>query len=784
MGVLEFFSTLVKTDITSNSIRKDFKERMRIAHFLLDFNSIIHVGSVSVISEINSFMRQVLKNLFTGHSVGSVRLTEMFAKYKMSKIQQKIKPDSDPKFVIDLFHEHFDDKLLDKLVIARVISTVLFMLKTFVVDKEIETFGIFIDGVPSVSKMNEQRSRRYMSAIMEEYKKKILESYADYLKKQPNYIYLAEKYKITWSKGNITPGTGFLEKLVSYLKNEKIQAKFSEGKPNMKLVISDMHELGEAETKIMRYIKEYLSETPATTVVYSPDADVLLLCMLMPVKEIYVLQYHQQELWYNLIDISTLKKNIAYYLNNNPKYSKATFDTNRVNYDLVYLSTVFGNDFVPKIESINVKSGFQFIMNAYLETLFELKEKGYYLVKVPSGSKPDFRVNFSFLKVVLHKLLPIENDFIKHNNLYNKYVKAGLIKYVFDYIEISTENVVSVVNGFKAEYGNLQHLIKQNQNLLYYETSDEFMSSLRKAIQIKIDDTVSNVTYLSNKEIIALLKKYYKSTNDFPRLLINLDTYSTSINDKHIQKLIKQEEQKRGSILNAYERELYKFDHMLDQYRVKFNAEPLDLSAGSINNFYKTYFDVKLTDPKMKLTIEAKEAIGDYAEGVSWVFQYYLNSLQYIDTWYYKYEKAPLLQHLSMYLDSIDRKTFKSMTSNLSKFNVADPQSYWGPVEQLIYVSPQTKEVIRLLPSNYRKAIKEKKIDSLFVNVYKLVDKLYNEKVASDIDCHSIPYLNKCIVKSMHKPDKNESKKFLKEVRKIEPNKASLRRNKSEYPDY
>src|SRR5579872_7055240 len=127
MGVLEFFSTLVKTDITSNSIRKDFKERMKIGYFLLDFNSIIHVGSVNVVSEINSFMKLVLKNLFTSHTINSPRMTELFAKYKMSNIQSKIKPDSDPKAVIDMFHEHFDDKYVDKLVITRVINTVLHM---------------------------------------------------------------------------------------------------------------------------------------------------------------------------------------------------------------------------------------------------------------------------------------------------------------------------------------------------------------------------------------------------------------------------------------------------------------------------------------------------------------------------------------------------------------------------------------------------------------------------------------------------------------------------------
>ena len=49
---------------------------------------------------------------------------------------------------------------------------------------------------------------------------------------------------------------------------------------------------------------------------------------------------------------------------------------------MVYLSTLFGNDFVPKMETINVKAGFQKIMEAYLQTLLELKADKFYLVRI------------------------------------------------------------------------------------------------------------------------------------------------------------------------------------------------------------------------------------------------------------------------------------------------------------------------------------------------------------------------------------------------------------------
>lgn len=775
MGILEFFSTLARTDITSNSITKNYLKKLQVDHLLIDFNSIVHVGSQNVVSEVNGFMRAVLKNLYAGHSVNSVKFTELFTKYKMDKIQSKIKPGVEPNFIIDLFRNHFDDKYMDKLVIGRVISTILHILRTYCVDKRIKTLYIAIDGVPSKSKIIEQKKRRYMGAIVEEYKKKILESYKEYLLKQPDNIYLMEKFQIRWTKGKISPGTSFMNKLSNYLHSEDIQSKFLANRPLLKIVISSAEFVGEGEKKIVNYTNAYLNDG-SKICVYSPDADMILLCMLLPVKNIFVLQFHQQELWYNLIDILMLKNNIGFYINNHPKYAKSKFDTDRINHDMVYLSTLFGNDFVPKIETINVKAGFQNIMTSYLETLLELQAKKYYLVKIPNGPDGKFGVNFTFLKSVLHKLLPIEEDFIKHNDLYNRYIKIGLIKSAFDYMEINSENLVSTLNGFRTEYENLKHAIKNNQSLYYFETHDEFLNTLKKCIQVKVDGQSANITYLTNKQLINLLKKDFETNKEFPRLMISLDTYSGSINDKHISNQLKLKENKLGRKLNSYEKELYKFEHMLDNYKIKFNATPLQLTENKINAYYEEYFGVKLS--------KATQIMADYLEGLLWVFEYYWSDPTYLNTWCYKYEKAPLLKHLSAYIDSITREEFVAVSDNLHIYQVKNIKSYYNPLEQLIRVSPMVPDIVKLLPSNYRKVVLSKNLNPYFLNVNKLVDKLWKEEISTEMDCHNIPYLNKCILKSMHVSTIDEDKQFLKEIRKIEPTDTSLRRSRTNFPDY
>lgn len=265
--------------------------------------------------------------------------------------------------------------------------------------------------------------------------------------------------EIKWNRNKITPGTGFMNKLVAYLNDEKIQNKIKNGRPNLEIIISDMYEVGEGEKKIVNYINKYLKNTGNNIMIYSPDADMILLCMLLPVNKLYMLRHNAESTKkenkniYDLIDIKMLKNNIGYYINNNPQFSKGNFDMDKINKDIVCLSTLFGNDFVPKIETLNVKRGFQSIMDAYLKTLMNLKNHdNNYLVK----KNGKYLLNLFFLKNILKNLLPEEEDFIKNNRLYAEFITIGQIKYVFKDIEITPKNLFVVYNDFMREYGNLK----------------------------------------------------------------------------------------------------------------------------------------------------------------------------------------------------------------------------------------------------------------------------------------------------------------------------------------
>lgn len=749
MGILEFFGTLIKNDITSNSIKNNYKEKMDVNHLLIDFNSIIHVSSQKIINDINTLLKDILKNIFENRSLNF--FSDRLKKYKLNiNVNDSIE-------IIKLFHYHFSEEYLDKLIITDVINSVLYIIKKYCNNESIKTLLLAIDGVPSKSKMIEQKQRRYLGAIVELYKLKLLKKYKEYLKKQNNYIYLATKYNIEWSRNKITPGTAFMDKLVNYLKSNIIQEKFKNNRKKLNIIISSMYEVGEGEKKIVNYVNLKLVNTKDTIMVYSPDADMILLCILLPVKNVYMLRYNQQTLVFDLINIKKLKKNINYYVNGKNKY-----ELERINIDIVIISTLFGNDFVPKIESINVKKGFQTILDAYLKTLFELDN---YLVE-------NNKLNFNFFKSIIENLIPEENDFIKYNNLYNKYLTLGQIKNVFNYRTITSENIVSIFMEFRDEYTKLKQTIINNGNLYYFETHTQFFDSLKKSINLN-----ENINLLSIKELINLLKEYYKKNKDFPRLNINLNEKSHSINDPYIKKIIREKH------YNDYEKEVYQFEHMLDNYYIKLNAEPLKLSKKDIEGYYEKYFRIKIIKDG-KLTKESMKLMEDYIEGMLWVFNYYINDKTYINKWYYKHERTPLLEHILMFLNTIDEEYFNNIFNNLETFQVYDLKEYFNPIEQLIYVSPMTPNVIKLLPENYQKIINNKFFQNYFININKITDTLWEQTISTEVDCHSIPYFNKCLIKPIDKFIEESDKNFLKNIRKRIPSEISKNRSKSNEPKY
>lgn len=757
MGVIEFFGSLARSNITSESILSDYHKRVKVNHFFLDFNSIVYGASYGVLSGVNGFMKHVLTARYDNKHFND-DIKALFKTYKMPIMPK----DTEPEEIVNLFHKHFEDKI-EHLIITDVMKIFIKLIDKYCDSNDLKTVMVALDGVPSKGKMVEQRQRRYLGAITESYERKILEDYREYLEGLPNYAYLMAKSPVTWPTVNITPGTPFMERLSQYLHSKQIVDRVKNGR-NVEYIISDTHEIGEGEKKIVNYIDSRVSADDSV-MIYSPDADVVLLCMLLQNKTVWMLKHDQQASErarrnvYDLIDINLLKENISYYVNKT--------NVNQVAHDIVCLSTLFGNDFVPKIESISVKN-FQLIMDIYQQVLTDLGE---HLVLQDAATK-EYQLNLRFLRRLLEGLIPVEKDFIDNNALYNKYIALGIIKTVFSYANINQSTLFPVYNNFMKTYGDLKRALDDDASTGIFEADEDFMTSLKKALRVIIDGKQVNTSVLTNEQLMELLRDYKADEGRYPGVIINLRTKSTSIQDAFYRQDIK----KKG--LNKFEIERLQFQKMLDQYYVKFNAQPLDLSAKAIPEFYDKYFGAKKGSKEMHNVLQS------YLEGILWVFNYYFNSKSYISTWYYPYDRSPLIRDISRFVNKVSDDQIDLLARSLVTRFDADPSKYFNPLEQFVNVSPRTPKVLSVQPEPYQHLEDYDFFKDYFINIEQLTDALYAAKKSKEIDCRSIPYLNKCLFRSIPRTTRSQDRAFLKAIRKVPKTPEIEKLGRNQVPDY
>ena len=185
MGVERFFSSLKRDYNFIHNVNK----RIDGEHLLIDFNSIVHITS------------QFL-------------------------LENKDKYDNKDVFEVELIEE-----------VGLYIET---MLKDYFYVSKLLTITICVDGVPSMSKINEQRKRRYMGEIISKLIKK-------------------DESTFSWSRNNISPGTNFMANMMKYLKSSIFEDRIRRQCINLKYYnVSGIDIMGEGEIKILHYIDDLI----------------------------------------------------------------------------------------------------------------------------------------------------------------------------------------------------------------------------------------------------------------------------------------------------------------------------------------------------------------------------------------------------------------------------------------------------------------------------------------------------------------------------------------------
>ena len=708
MGIEKFFNSIEENNIANLDCEFTCKLKtpVKTKYLLIDFNSIVHITSVDVVNDLNYILYYILK----GKVIGNVKVLKLMKQYDLD----------DNVDMITLKTVNLDNIILDKVK-----EYVINIITNFVDPKLLEYLYIAVDGVPNKTKMLEQKKRRYMGAIIGLMKKRILEKWASNLDK---LRYEFEMHKFSWYKINISPGTEFLKKLNVMLRN----LDFGKILPKLKeYAYSGSDEFGEGEKKIVDYVN--IKYKSGVVTVYSPDSDMTLLCLLLSnkVHDIFILRHNQQEHNYDVVNILLLRQNLCNYVNNG---IEVPFKCDRVIDDIVFILTIFGNDFLPKIESVNVKTDFTKIIDKYIKLLEISKD---YVIMEHGNSKVLNQPVFVELLAMLHRG---EGANLQNIYMVNHYQNYNKLKRV---LGADNDNFVSVMNDFLGKLRKFNRLVRDNNiNDNWLNEQKEFIEVLSKLT--KINRTVNNEDFI--KEYV----EYYKTNNKLAKVRIGLNRFSKSINDSYYRDRLEKSLDNIDETLKItkYDEEIFKLDNMLDEYVQKLHAYPLNLGnvsvdmkryvwscepiGKSVEKYYKHAFGVNMNN--------VDSVVKKYIEGLVWVFNYYYNdNPSGPNVWFYKYNNAPLLTQIYLYMNKIkDDHYLDQVQKGLSKYNVS-VNDFFREEEHLIYVSPISLYP-DIVPEKYVNVSKKIR----YINVEKIVDDVMNENVSNEINCEGVTFLNKC----------------------------------------
>jgi len=275
--------------------------------------------------------------------------------------------------VINLLNEELGDSIsttspitYENKLLTRIIKYLQHVICEVIRPKK--TVYIAVDGVPPFAKMVQQRARRYKHIKEGNFRKE-----------------LEKKYRITiptlqWNKSAISPGTSFMVKLSKIIIQNIQQKNFQLHNDNLIIIFSDDSVCGEGEHKLLPSIRRMKLQPDEVSVIYSPDADLIVLTVMSGIKNIFILRepkdsdielkyYRDHEFLYLSIDKCREEfcKQMHTGIGIQEEYYKEILK------DYSFLTFICGNDFVIASPFLKMKEGgIQLLIDAHKEIFTEL----------------------------------------------------------------------------------------------------------------------------------------------------------------------------------------------------------------------------------------------------------------------------------------------------------------------------------------------------------------------------------------------------------------------------
>lgn len=730
MGINGFFNSLNKRYNITDKISDDHK--ILCKYLILDFNAIIHNISEYVIKHINKLLKLYLIHTNQGIDFDKTISNEL----NISNYFENFNPKNEDE-IYTFFNNLLTIEFVNTIIFQKIQDYIIYILNNCCITDKLELLYICIDGVPSKAKIITQRKRGFVGKFISTEKKKILKNIKNLINIEPDTFnnlpynhYKFHNNQISFNKNFIKPATDFMIKLVQDLKSKEFFQKIrSIG--NIKIMIDDFNNPGEAEHKFIQYILN--NGLNKDVCVHSPDADLIILLLNLQIENLSLMRFNQQHS--NLED--SFENFLIEEINLN-KFKNYLFelvkDDIKINDDMKHscildismLYSFFGNDFIANIESLTVYN-IDYIPLIYSQVYNKLKKN--LIIKTTK-----YIINSEFLTEIFKILSENENTNLKQIIISSKYknidkLKKNISRYSDFYLNNSIEDIDIIEFVDKYNNSRILDLFNEKKNI---------DSILKKKILNRDYLEFSDVeaTDLSDKEILKFVKKnkFYLESSDLFSNFVDKNT-GLIIIKKNLETLNSWYHKNNVKDLDLFEKEIYKLDKLLEEnlhfyYEVKLTS--------NIKKYKKEFY--KKFIPK-QITIE--QICQNYIQMLAWIVDTYINQNIRLGE-YYQFYKAPFCEDIYNFL----KKKIKLENKKSVGFTPT-------PLEHLLLVTPLDLNSLEnnlknLLDTSYSDATIKKIID-VFQNKldgHIVSDLFYKNGIT--LDCFDSRFIGACHVYNEH----------------------------------
>lgn len=545
-------------------------------------------------------------------------------------------------------------------------------------------FFMAIDGVAPRAKMNQQRARRFRTALdAEKAREKAIKEGLELPKEDP------------FDSNCITPGTEFMARLTQQLKYF-INKKVSEDVDwqQAEVVLSGHEVPGEGEHKIMEYIRQAKAQPSydpnVRHCIYGLDADLVMLGLLSHDPHFCLLREEvtfgrqakkSKELEHQnfyLLHLCLVREylELEFQEARNSDLLDFQFDMERIIDDFILMGFFVGNDFLPNLPNLHINEGALALMfQKYKEVLPRL---GGYI-------NEQGVINLQRLEILLDALSEVEYRFFEAEYEGERWLRAKRDVDGSEEAPRPGKAVTRITPAQKEIYKLVKRFFTSSSSHGHDGPKTlELPSSLpardRKFVQQLAADLHLEWSTQENAEGDRFLRLTFPQT---------LDNEESEDDEAQLATL---------RVLKRYDHvkvEEFSSEQVQEDMRKKYEQKFIEWK----DRYYRTKFDWGLeNEPGIRALTE------NYVQGLQWVLYYYYRGVVSWP-WFYGYHYAPMISDVK-----------KGLRVNMD-FELGQP---FRPFQQLMGVLPDRSKKIVPLPYQELMTSKESPILDFYPREFEL----------------------------------------------------------------